>query len=131
MRELSVCYCPKCGCYGYIQRVRNASCPTCGLKMNLLNIRYQDFVRLAPKERDLLIIHELLSKSSCVTPSISAAERTHNPRKLIAAMNTHIEKLSADNRQLSETIEWMHRTIWDLMSQNRDLKRTLSKTDSD
>lgn len=125
MRELSVYYCPKCGHYSYYQLVRNAVCPACGVKMQLLDMRYQDFMHLGQEARDELLIHEILSRDPSVSNRIAAAERAHNTRRIIAAMNTQIQELKAENTKLNETVEWMHQTIWDLLARNKALERRL------
>ena len=129
MRELSVYYCPRCGYYGYFQLVRNAVCPSCAVKMKLLDMRSQDFMKLTLEERDHLLIHNILSRDCSITNRITAAERAHNNRKLIAAMNAQIQELESENRQLNDTVEWMHQTIWDLLARNKELQRQIEQTD--
>lgn len=129
MRELSVYYCPRCGHYSYYQLVRNAVCPSCNIKMQLLDMRYLDFVKLSLEERDSLLIHDILSRNDCVTHRIAAAERAHNNRKLVAAMNAQIQELKSENQQLSNTVEWMHQTIWELLARNKELQRRMEQTD--
>lgn len=128
MRELSVYYCPRCGYYGYFQLVRNAVCPSCNVKMRLLDMRYQDFMKLSLEERDSLLIHNILTQDCSITNRITAAERAHNKRKLIASMNAQIQDLESENRQLADTVEWMHQTIWDLLARNKELQRQLEQT---
>lgn len=130
MRELSVYYCPRCGHYSYFQLVRNAVCPTCNIKMQLLGMKYQDFIKLSLEERDSLLIHDIISRNDSVTNRIAAADRAHNNRKLIAAMNARIQELQSENQQLSDTVEWMHQTIWDLLARNKELQRCIEQIDS-
>lgn len=129
MRELSVYYCPRCGYYGYFQLVRNAVCPSCDVKMQPLTMRYQDFMKLDLEERDSLLTHRILSQNASVTNRITAADRAHNNRKLIASLNAQILNLESENRELSATVEWMHQTIWDLLARNKALQRQLDPPD--
>lgn len=127
MRELSVYYCPRCGHYSYFQLVRNAVCPTCNIKMQLLDMRYQDFIKLSLEERDSLLIQDIIARNDSVTNRIAAAARAHNNRKLIAAMNAQIQELKSENQQLGNTVEWMHQTIWELLARNKELQRRIEQ----
>ena len=126
MRELSVYYCPKCGRYGYYQLTKNTTCPNCDVKMLWLDMRYQDFMDLGLEERDSLIIHRILDRHTSITGRIIAADRAHNYRAAIASLSSRIQELEAETRQLNETIDWMHQTIWDLLGKNKSLERQLS-----
>ncbi len=122
MRELSVYYCPKCGRYGYYQLVRNAVCPDCHEKMVRLDILCHDFMRLDSRQRDDLIIRHMLA--SCPSAdSIPDQGRPTGDRALIASLVSRIHDLETENEQLNSTVNWMHQTIWDLLAQNRELKR--------
>lgn len=127
MRELSVYYCPKCGRYAYYQLVRNAVCPNCNEKMIFLDMDYRAFMQLSHEERDKLLIQEILSHSTSISNRILAADRAYNNRQMIATLSTRIQELEADNRQLNETIEWMHQTIWELLHRNKELERQQEK----
>ena len=127
MRELSVYYCPRCGYYGYFQLVRNAVCPGCSVNLQMLDIRYQDFMKLNMEERDSLLIRDIISRHPSVAGRITAAERAHNHRKLIAALNTQSQELESENALLNNTVEWMHQTIWDLLARNKELQRCLEQ----
>ncbi len=126
MRELSVYYCPKCGRYGYYQLVKNATCPNCDVKMIWLDMRYQDFMDLGLEERDSLIIQKVMDRHASITGRIIDADRAHNSRALVASLSAHVQELEAENRQLNETIEWMHQTIWDLLRKNKSLEQQLA-----
>lgn len=126
MRELSVYFCPKCGRYGYYQLVKNTTCPNCNVKMIWLDMRYQDFMDLGLEERDSLIIQKVMERHTSITGRILDADRSHNYRALIASLSSHIQELEAENRQLNETIEWMHQTIWDLLKKNKSLEQQLA-----
>lgn len=127
MRELSVYYCPKCGRYAYYQLVRNTTCPNCREKMALLDMDYQEFMKLDREARDKLLIQEILSHSTSITNRILAADRAHNHRQLIAALHTRVQELEAENQQLNSTIDWMHQTIWDLLHEKKTIEHELSR----
>lgn len=125
MRELSVYYCPKCGRYGYYQLVRNAVCPNCDVKMTWMDMRYQEFMHLSLQERDELIIQEIVHFDKSVSNRMITAARTTDNRQLIASMNARIKELEAENKTLNETVDWMHKTIWDLLKKNKTLEHQL------
>ena len=131
MRELSVYYCPRCGRYGYYQLVKNAVCPSCNLPMRWLDMPYQNFMRMNLETRDSLISNDILIRDSSILNRISAADRAHNKRQIIASLNTRIHELEAENIQLSDTIDWMHQTIWDLLARNKALERQLKPDAAD
>lgn len=126
MRELEVYYCPKCGRYGYYQLVKNAICPTCNVKLQLLDMPYRAFTQMSRESRDSLICNDILIRDSSILNRISAADREHNKRKIIAGLHSQIKDLEAENERLNETVEWMHQTIWDLLARNKALERQLS-----
>lgn len=125
MRELSVYFCSKCGRYGYYQLVRNAVCPNCDKKMTRLDMRYQDFMHLSLKERDELIIQEIITSDASITNRMITAARASDTRQVIAALNTRIHELETENEKLNETVTWMHQTIWDLLRKNKTLEHQL------
>lgn len=125
MRELTVYYCPKCGRYGYYLQAKNAVCAECDVKMHVLAMAYQDFIHLDQGERDKLISHEILKNSPSISYRILAADRIHNERHVVAFLQSRIQELERDNKQLNETIEWMHQTIWDLLAKSKALERQL------
>ncbi len=126
MRELTVYYCPKCGRYGYYQLARKAFCANCNAKMAPLSMPYSTFIQLNREARDQQISDEILSTSPSISNRILAAERAHNERQRVAALHTRIQELEAENKQLNDTIEWMHQTIWDLLTQSKALERQLA-----
>lgn len=126
MRELSVYYCPQCGRYGYYQLVKNTICPNCDVKMIWLDMRYQDFMDLDLEERDALIIQQLMDRHASITSRIIRADRAHNYRASIASLSARIQELESENRQLNETLQWMHQTIWDLLKKNKALEQQIT-----
>ncbi|MCD7791521.1 MAG: hypothetical protein LUC99_06770 [Clostridiales bacterium] len=51
--------------------------------------------------------------------SIEPEERT--------VLDARIRHLEEENHRLNDVVDWMHKTIWDLLAQNRDLKRQLEE----
>lgn len=125
MRELSVYYCPRCGRYAYYQLIRNAVCPNCNVKMTWLDMHYQDFMNLNLEERDNLLIQEILTHDSSITNRMLASARAHNKRALVAELCSRITELEDENTKLNETVNWMHQTIWDLLSKNKSMQYLL------
>lgn len=128
MRELSVYYCPRCGRYGYYLLTKNTVCINCSCKMKLLGMPYPDFINLSLEERDQLLTEEILSKDPSISNRILADARAHNTRAVISGLQTRIHELEAENQKLNETVEWMHQTIWDLLSKTRSLQHQLEES---
>lgn len=127
MRELSVYYCSRCGRYGYYQVTKNTICPNCNRKMNLLGMRYLDFINLSLEERDKLLTKEILSKDPSVSNRILADARAHNTRAVVSGLQNRIHELETENQKLNETIEWMHQTIWELLDKTKTLEQQLKQ----
>lgn len=122
MRELAVYYCRTCGHYGYYQLSRNAVCQKCQSDMSPLNMRYQDFMNLDPEERDDLLSEIILSSAPSIVERVMAPHKKFNSRETIAALSRQIEDLEAKNQKLNETVDWMHKTIWELLKKNKELE---------
>lgn len=119
MRELSVYYCSKCGHYAYFQLSRNAVCPKCDIAMTHLDMRYQEFIHLGYEERDELLSNEIIKKANSMTARLGLPSKKANHRETIASLKNQLLELEAENKKLSETVEWMHQMIWDLLKDNR------------
>lgn len=126
MRDLSVYYCRKCGRYAYFQLPRNAVCPHCCKEMFLIELSYLEFMDLDYEERDNLISQLIITNSSYVH-RLCAPDKLFNQREIIGRLTEEITALQQENRQLNETIEWMHQTIWDQLSKTRQLERELKE----
>lgn len=127
MRELAVYYCMKCGRYGYYQLVRNAVCANCNVKMTQLDMPYIKFIHLDRQQRDELLSNLILANSKSITARIIQGDRLHNNRKAIAQLQDKLHELEAENKKLNETIEWMHKTIWDLLNLKKVLEKQLGQ----
>lgn len=127
MRELCVYYCPSCGHYGYYQLPKNATCPKCDAMMNLLDMKYQDFMDLDCKERDGLISRLILEASPSYVQRIVAPHEASNYRETIASLSKRIVELETENKKLNSTVHWMHGSIWDLFRENKKLKQALQE----
>lgn len=124
MKELTVFYCPHCGYYGYYQLPKRAVCPSCGIPMTKLPVSCHQFMDLDYHMRDQLIGSQILNGAephSSVVQRITEQARRFNSRAVIAQQAETIQKLKqeicmleAENRSLSDTVAWMHDTIWKL-----------------
>ncbi len=130
MRDLSVYFCRTCGFYAYYQLPRNAVCPKCNVKLTRLDMRYQDFMDLDYRERDQLISQKIVEGSSSLVQRICAPAKLYNQRELISHLTCELEKLTQENQKLNETIDWMHKTIWDQMEKSRELEQELNELKS-
>ena len=124
MKELTVFYCPHCGYYGYYLLPKRAVCPSCSIQMTQLPLSCQQFMELDYSMRDQLIgsqIFEGAEPHSSVVQRIAEQAKRFNSRAVIAGqaetiqkLKQEIEELKEENRKLSDTVAWMHDTIWKL-----------------
>ena len=121
MRELAVFYCPKCGHYAYYQTSRHPQCPKCGTQeaMYMVRMHYTEFMRMSCDERDEFLSREILKTNPSLITRLTEPHRRYNIREIIAEMNNVIMNLDIENKILSDTVKWMHDTIWDLMHEKR------------
>ncbi len=121
MRELAVFYCPKCGHYAYYQTSRHPLCPKCGgsVPMCMLRMYYTEFMKMTCEERDNYLAKEMLKQNPSILQRVSASRKRFNSRETIAELCTVIMDLDAENKVLSDTVNWMHDTIWDMLRQQR------------
>ncbi len=122
MRELAVFYCPKCGHYAYYQTSRHPQCPKCGTQeaMYMVRMHYTEFMRMSCDERDEFLSREILKTNPSLITRLTEPHRRYNSREIIAEMNNVIMNLDIENKILSDTVKWMHDTIWELMHEKRE-----------
>ena len=137
MRELAVHYCPECGFYAFYQLSRNAVCPRCARKMTPLDMRYQDFMDLDCAQRDELLSRKLIEQSPLVARLLKP-HRENNTREIIAnliavigEMEKELRQLEAENKKQKDTVEWMHRMIWDMVKKQRLTAGPQSEAEAD
>ena len=137
MRELAVHYCPECGFYAFYQLSRNAVCPRCARKMTPLDMRYQDFMDLDCAQRDELLSRKLIEQSPLVS-RLMKPHRENNTREIIAnliavigEMQKELRQLEAENKKQKDTVEWMHRMIWDMVKKQRLTAGPQSEAEAD
>lgn len=122
MRELAVFYCPKCGHYAYYQTSRHPQCPKCGTQeaMYMVRMHYTEFMRMSCDERDEFLSREILKTNPSLITRLTEPHKRYNSREIIAEMNNVIMNLDTENKILSDTVKWMHDTIWELMHEKRE-----------
>ena len=54
---------------------------------------------------------------------ITAPHKKYNSREVIAEMNMEIMRLDTENKILSDTVKWMHDTIWKMMREQRKAQK--------
>ncbi|MDO4326514.1 MAG: hypothetical protein Q4E24_10865 [bacterium] len=121
MRGLHVYFCPLCGYYGYYQLPQNAVCPNCKAAMRMLPVNYTAFLDLDCKARDELIGQEMLRCSKPFVQRLIEPHKEYNSREQIGQLIKRISELEEENKKLSETVAWMHETIWQLLRQKKGL----------
>lgn len=124
MRELAVFYCPDCGHYAYYQTSRHPVCPKCGdggKVMCMLKMYYTEFMKMTCEERDNFLAMEMLKRNPSIMARITAPHKRFNSRETIAELCNVIMDLDAENKVLSDTVSWMHDTIWDMLKAQKGL----------
>ena len=124
MRGLHVYFCPLCGHYGYHQLPQNAVCPKCNSSMKMLPINYAAFMDLDCRERDELIGMEMLRSAKPFIQRLVEPHKEHNSREQIGQLIKRISELEEENKKLSETVAWMHETIWNMLRQKKGLNHS-------
>lgn len=127
MRELSVYYCPKCGRYAYFQLPRNAVCHRCHVNMSRIDMRYQDFMNMGHEERDRFISCKIIESSPSLTERICEPDKLYNQRQLIGQLTEECVRLKNENQELTQTVDWMHKTIWEQLRRTKELERQLNE----
>lgn len=136
MNDLSVYYCPKCGRYAYVQRNSHISCSACSYDMKLLSVSCTEFMHLSLEKRNVLILDHILSEakqnSSDTTSDQDELYLTGSCsyRHMFFSMNMRLHELQKENQQLNHTVDWMHQTIWKLLSRNKELEKRLEHSRS-
>ena len=125
MRELAVFYCPKCGHYAYYQTPRHPQCPKCGAPgaMPMVRMHYSEFMHLTCEERDEYLSKEILKSNPSFMARLITPHQKYNSREIIAEMNNDIMNLDAENKILSDTVKWMHDTIWEMIREKKALEQ--------
>lgn len=137
MKDLSVYFCPDCGRYGYFQPKNSIICTNCTCEMKPLGISCSDFMELSSQKRDILILEKIMTESripshtSRYRPGISnkncCLAKSCCRRHMFFSMDEHLQELQRENQQLIHTIDWMHQTIWQLLSENKKLEKCLKE----
>ena len=70
-------------------------------------------------ERDEFLAQEILKTNPSLVERLTAPHKRYNSREIIAEMNNVITNLDTENKILTDTVKWMHDTIWDLMHEQR------------
>jgi hypothetical protein len=121
MKDLTVYYCPECGRYTFSQPSENMVCPICNLSMVLLT-RYSDFFALTKEERDRLLLQNMIAGNPSISSRFLDYMRTCSASKADAPQDPYLHKLESENKELNNTIQWMHKTIWELLQKNKALE---------
>lgn len=125
MRELSAYFCPRCGHYAYFQLPKNAVCCGCHVSMKRINMPYQNFMDMNREERDRYISCRIIEASPSLAERISAPDKLYNQRRLIGQLTEEYTKLETENQSLNQTVDWMHKTIWEQLHRMKELEYKL------
>ena len=105
--------------------------------MTPLDMRYQDFMDLDCAQRDELLSRKLIEQSPLVARLLKP-HRENNTREIIAnliavigEMEKELRQLEAENKKQKDTVEWMHRMIWDMVKKQRLTAGPQSEAEAD
>ena len=130
MRELAAFYCPQCGHYAYYQTCRHPYCPKCchSEPLHMIRMHYSEFMNMSCDERDAFLSKEILKTNPSLLERLTISQRQCSSREVIAEMNLVIMNLDTENKILSDTVKWMHDTVWELMREKRSSDREKTET---
>ena len=69
---------------------------------------------------DEFLSREILKTNPSLITRLTEPHKRYNSREIIAEMNNVIMNLDTENKILSDTVKWMHDTIWELMHEKRE-----------
>lgn len=126
MRELAAFYCPRCGYYAYYQTSRHPQCPRYHSQetMHMVRMHYKEFMDMSCQERDDYLGNEILKHNPSLMERLTEPHKKYNSREIIAEMNMEIMRLDTENKVLSDTIKWMHDTIWEMIREQKKAEQT-------
>ena len=87
--------------------------------IQIARMHYREFMDMGCKERDDYLALEILKDNPSYIKRITAPHKRFNSREIIAEMNIEIMRLDTENKILSDTVKWMHDTIWDMVKKQR------------
>ncbi len=122
MRELSAYFCPRCGHYAYFQLPKNAVCYGCRVSMRRIDMPYQRFMDMDCEERDRYISCRIIETSPSLAQRICAPDKLYDQRRLIGQLTEEYTKLETENQSLNQTVDWMHKTIWEQLHRMKELE---------
>jgi len=93
--------------------------------MTLLDMRYQDFMDLNYEERDRLICGKLMDSAASIVHRLCIPSKFYNHREVIGHLTQELSRLEQENKELNETIDWMHQTIWEQLRKTKGLEQEL------
>ena len=85
----------------------------------MVRMHYTEFMRMSCDERDEFLSREILKTNPSLITRLTEPHKRYNSREIIAEMNNVIMNLDTENKILSDTVKWMHDTIWDLIHEKR------------
>ena len=88
-------------------------------------------------QRDELLSRKLIEQSPLVS-RLMKPHRENNTREIIAnliavigEMEKELRQLEAENKKQKDTVEWMHRMIWDMVKKQRLTAGPQSEAEAD
>ena len=80
---------------------------------------YKEFMDMGCRERDDYLAQEIMKDNPSFLKRINAPHKRFNSREIIAEMNIEIMRLDTENKILSDTVKWMHDTIWEMIREQK------------
>ena len=85
----------------------------------MVRMHYTEFMDMSCEDRDKFLAWEILKTNPSLLKRMTEPHKQYNSREVIAEMNNVIMALDTENKILSDTVKWMHDTIWEMMHENR------------
>ena len=85
----------------------------------MVRMHYKEFMNMSCQERDDYLGNEILKQNPSLMERITAPHKKYNSREVIAEMNMEIMRLDTENKILSDTVKWMHDTIWEMIREQK------------
>ena len=98
-----------------------SQCPRCCHPdvMHMARMYYKEFMDMGCRERDDYLAQEIMKDNPSFLKRINAPHKRFNSREIIAEMNIEIMRLDTENKILSDTVKWMHDTIWEMIREQK------------
>mgnify|MGYP006893733680 CR=1 FL=1 len=83
---------------------------------------YKEFMDMGCRERDDYLAQEIMKDNPSFLKRIKLLTSVSTAVSIIAEMNIEIMRLDTENKILSDTVKWMHDTIWEMIREQKVIR---------